>query len=157
MYSVSLDIPISRGPRQRLYPVSPTNAVGGRQRRRYARSWNTRSARRSEPSMQTVTELMTRAWNDVDWRDRYRHIISDDEHAANMLARFSPKWINATPMPSAASALSVSNRIHRQRSRWATAPPASNSTATRRCREKWCCSECAQSRIRQIRTYCWAS
>lgn len=36
--------------------------------------------------MRTVTELTTRAWNDVDWRDRYRHIISDDEHAANMLA-----------------------------------------------------------------------
>lgn len=36
--------------------------------------------------MQTTAEPKSRAWNDVEWRDRYRHIISDDEHAANMLA-----------------------------------------------------------------------
>ncbi|SFR71775.1 hypothetical protein SAMN04488591_3121 [Microbacterium azadirachtae] len=36
--------------------------------------------------MQITTEPKTRAWNDLRWRDRYLHIIEDDEHAADMLA-----------------------------------------------------------------------
>ncbi|REJ07382.1 hypothetical protein DY023_04065 [Microbacterium bovistercoris] len=36
--------------------------------------------------MLTVAQPKVRAWNDVEWRDRYLHIIDDDEHAADMLA-----------------------------------------------------------------------
>ncbi|MGM7667980.1 hypothetical protein [Microbacterium sp. A93] len=36
--------------------------------------------------MQTIAEPKTHAWDDVDWRDRYLHIVSDDEDAADMLA-----------------------------------------------------------------------
>jgi len=36
--------------------------------------------------MQTVIRPRTRPWNDIEWRDRYRHIVDDDEHAASMLA-----------------------------------------------------------------------
>lgn len=36
--------------------------------------------------MKTLMPPKTRAWNDTDWRDRYLHIVSDDEHAADLLA-----------------------------------------------------------------------
>lgn len=36
--------------------------------------------------MQALDQPKTRAWNDIEWRDRYMHIVSDDEHAADMLA-----------------------------------------------------------------------
>lgn len=45
-----------------------------------------KAARKIGGIVRTVAEPKTRAWNDLEWRDRYRHIVSDDEHAADMLA-----------------------------------------------------------------------
>lgn len=36
--------------------------------------------------MRALGQPKTRAWNDIEWRDRHVHIVSDDEHAAGMLA-----------------------------------------------------------------------
>ena len=36
--------------------------------------------------MQIAAEPKTRAWNDVEWRDRYLHIVDEDEHVADLLA-----------------------------------------------------------------------
>lgn len=36
--------------------------------------------------MLKVAQPKVRAWNDLEWRDRYVHIVDDDEHAADMLA-----------------------------------------------------------------------
>lgn len=47
----------------------------------------------SERETRFVTErvpnpsfVLSRAWDDLEWRDRYVHIVDDDEHAADMLA-----------------------------------------------------------------------
>ncbi len=45
----------------------------------------------TQPTINAKTRPTLHAWNDYEHRDRFQHIVDDDEHAADLLAEALPE------------------------------------------------------------------